>query len=125
MTNHNALPGACFSGYKCKVFRIDDGGCHYVAARSIPEVYRLMAKSLDMTEAQYVEECEPEINELGQYEEIRINVSDDAPKMEITDVSDFVMFPKTAKLEVSAHIRTTAQEWMAGDYLGLISTTEF
>lgn len=121
------LPGSVFEGYRCKVFIIDDAGRHIVAAKKITDAYKIVAEMACYESVEdYVREEEPSIRECSPYEEIRVDMTDNVllPAMSRDDLPDRESWPGTVRIETTVVVRGFAQDWMVGDWTGLIGTTE-
>jgi len=98
------------------VFLIEDGESHWVVARSHADAMGLHRKSIGYSEEEYNEEFGDSftVRRMGGYEEIVITIGDYTVLRD-----DLPGYPSTAIVRV----HTTAADWSAERFRGVIATT--
>lgn len=99
------------------VFEIEDGEVHWVAAAHPGEVSQIMADSHEISREEYVREFEPTTRRMEPHETIEIQLDVKTDSITIDGP-----LPENAVLRVTAS--TTARDWIAMRYRGIISTTD-
>ncbi len=56
----------------CKVYKVKDGGTHWVCARTPAHAFDMLADSIDMTVEEYMREQGPEATELDPMDRVKI-----------------------------------------------------
>lgn len=100
------------------VFKVEDGGTHWVAEAHPGKVSQVMADSHQISRAEYAREYEPKICRMEPHETVEI-IQDCAQV--VPDTLDLNL-PENTFLRVVAV--TTVRDWIQLGFRGIIATTE-